>query len=93
MSVPNVRHLTVVAPLLFQGRWEYRASGLLDVSHLRFFTERSIRAMLADAGFEIVELHRWPGRPMTGRVLLRLAIGPLSGLFTYQYLVRAQRSA
>src|SRR5207244_3853209 len=88
LSVPNVRHLTVVAPLLVQGRWEYADSGLLDITHVRFFTEGSIRSMLGEAAYEIVALRRWAGRPLAARAALRLAIGPLRGLFTYQYLLR-----
>jgi hypothetical protein len=35
------------------GRFDYLDRGILDHSHLRFFTERSLRAMLADAGLTI----------------------------------------
>ena len=38
VSLPNVRHYSVVLPLLFKGRWDYEDAGLLDRTHLRFFT-------------------------------------------------------
>jgi 2-polyprenyl-3-methyl-5-hydroxy-6-metoxy-1,4-benzoquinol methylase len=49
ISVPNIAHLWIRLLLLF-GRFDYLDRGILDHSHLRFFTERSLRAMLADAG-------------------------------------------
>jgi 2-polyprenyl-3-methyl-5-hydroxy-6-metoxy-1,4-benzoquinol methylase len=49
ISVPNIAHLWIRL-LLLLGRFDYLDRGILDHSHLRFFTERSLRAMLADAG-------------------------------------------
>jgi hypothetical protein len=39
--------------LLF-GRFEYTERGILDKTHLRFFTRRSARRMIENAGYEIV---------------------------------------
>jgi 2-polyprenyl-3-methyl-5-hydroxy-6-metoxy-1,4-benzoquinol methylase len=55
VSVPNVRHFSVVLPLLFAGAFRYRESGILDSTHLRFFTRLSAREMLTGAGFEILK--------------------------------------
>ena len=52
ISVPNIAHLWIRL-LLLVGRFDYLDRGILDHSHLRFFTERSMRAMLADAGLSI----------------------------------------
>jgi len=49
ISVPNIAHLWIRL-LLLLGHFDYLDRGILDQSHLRFFTERSLRAMLADAG-------------------------------------------
>jgi SAM-dependent methyltransferase len=40
-SIPNVRNLRVVLPLLFLGQWTYEDEGILDRTHLRFFTRRT----------------------------------------------------
>jgi hypothetical protein len=50
--VPNIAHLWIRL-LLLAGRFDYFDRGILDHSHLRFFTERSLRAMLVDAGLSI----------------------------------------
>lgn len=56
ISVPNVTHGSVRLALL-QGRWEYRDSGLLDRTHVRFFTRESTLAMVRHAG--LVVTHLW----------------------------------
>jgi len=52
ISVPNVRHYSVALPLLWSGRWQYEHAGILDRTHLRFFTRASARALLSGAGLE-----------------------------------------
>ncbi|MBR2216333.1 MAG: methyltransferase domain-containing protein [Selenomonadaceae bacterium] len=54
-SIPNVAHISNIYNML-QGKWEYTNAGILDRTHLRFFTLNSIRKMFADIGFSIVEV-------------------------------------
>jgi len=53
VSVPNVAHLWVRLNLL-AGRFEYADRGILDRTHLRFFTRRTLRALLHGAGLRVV---------------------------------------
>jgi len=57
VSVPNVAHIDVRLMLL-EGRWEYQGTGLLDATHLRWFTKTSLRSMLARAGLVARRLER-----------------------------------
>jgi SAM-dependent methyltransferase len=50
-SIPNVAHWSVLFPLLAQDRWEYQDAGLLDRTHVHFFTLEEIVRMLRDTGF------------------------------------------
>src|SRR5438445_2717310 len=59
-SIPNVGHWEVVRDLL-EGRWQYTSDGLLDRTHLRFFTRRSIPELFWTAGLRIRELSEIPG--------------------------------
>ncbi len=54
VSVPNVANLTVRFSLLF-GRFEYRPRGIMDRTHLRFFTRKSARKTLESCGYEVIE--------------------------------------
>jgi O-antigen biosynthesis protein len=56
-SIPNVAHGSVRLALM-QGRFRYRSLGLLDDTHLRFFTRESVEKLFTDAGFLITELRR-----------------------------------
>lgn len=53
ISVPNIQHHSVVLPLLFRGQWRYQAAGILDQTHLRFFTQDTAQELLQQAGFAI----------------------------------------
>ena len=55
ISVPNVTHGSLRLALL-QGRWDYRDSGLLDRTHVRFFTRESTLAMVRSAGLVVTHL-------------------------------------
>ena len=54
LCVPNVAHWSVVQGLL-EGRWDYAGQGILDRSHLRFFTLDSVQRMLDEVGLRIVD--------------------------------------
>lgn len=51
-SIPNLLHISVILPLL-QGRFDYQEAGILDRTHLRFFTLESIIKMFARCGLKI----------------------------------------
>lgn len=55
ISIPNVSHGSLRLALL-QGRWEYGETGLLDRTHLRFFTHGSVVRMVGGAGLHITRL-------------------------------------
>jgi 2-polyprenyl-3-methyl-5-hydroxy-6-metoxy-1,4-benzoquinol methylase len=52
-SLPNVRHVTSLTKLVLLKDWPYSDSGILDRTHLRFFTEKSMRRMFAQHGLSI----------------------------------------
>ena len=56
ISIPNMRHKSVLKELLFNDNFEYREEGLLDVTHIRFFTEKTLRKMLHECGYEIIKI-------------------------------------
>jgi hypothetical protein len=59
VSVPNVAHLWVRLSLGL-GRFDYADRGILDRTHLRFFTRRTFVAFLRDAGLTVAELRATP---------------------------------
>lgn len=56
-SIPNVAHISVLAPLL-AGNWSYTEYGLLDKTHIRFFTFNEMLRMFLKAGYSISKVDR-----------------------------------
>ncbi|MDM5299851.1 class I SAM-dependent methyltransferase [Bacillus pumilus] len=54
-SIPNIGHISTVLELL-AGRFSYTDAGLMDQTHLRFFTLHEIHALFHSAGFRIREV-------------------------------------
>lgn len=53
LSIPNIAHWSVRWDLL-RGRFEYQKAGLLDKTHIRFFTFRSINQMIQACGYRVL---------------------------------------
>jgi len=97
-SVPNVAHASIRLSLL-GGRFQYLEMGLLDRTHLRFFTEESLANLFHDAGYEVRNWRRVLTDPFATEVQLReedypawlteAARSDLQAL-TYQFVVRAR---
>ena len=54
VSVPNVAHWSVRVDLI-RGRFRYEPSGIMDATHLRWFTAETARSLIASAGFRVVD--------------------------------------
>lgn len=54
-SIPNVRNHNSLRMFLFNKDWKYENSGVMDRTHLRFFTKKSIRRMYEDLGYNVIK--------------------------------------
>jgi predicted TPR repeat methyltransferase len=101
ISVPNIANVTVRLGLLF-GIFEYRDRGILDNTHLRFYTMRTIRRQIESAGFRILAVRgssvpirlivgRWMPEPLLrlGEWILTLFTRLWKSLFAYQIIIVA----
>jgi hypothetical protein len=52
-SIPNIRDFRVVVPLVVKGRFDYRDFGILDRTHLRFFTRATMRELFEGNGYVV----------------------------------------
>jgi 2-polyprenyl-3-methyl-5-hydroxy-6-metoxy-1,4-benzoquinol methylase len=55
-SVPNIRYIRSFYQIAVKGRWEYSEQGILDRSHLRFFTRKSVKALFEKCGYRVETL-------------------------------------
>jgi len=103
VSVPNIANVTVRLGLLF-GVFEYRDRGILDHTHLRFYTKRTIIREIENAGFRIVAIRgssvplrliigRWTPEPILrlGEKMLTIVTRMWRALFAYQIILVAAK--
>jgi 2-polyprenyl-3-methyl-5-hydroxy-6-metoxy-1,4-benzoquinol methylase len=100
-SIPNTQHLALILDLI-RGNWSYARYGLLDATHIRFFTFAEIARLFSAAGFEVIACHSkftaampeppsWPTDLDCGSVVLKgVTREEAQKLFTFQYLVVAR---
>jgi glycosyltransferase involved in cell wall biosynthesis len=99
LTTPNVAFV-VQRAMLVLGQFNYGKAGILDRTHTRLFTFRSLRRLLVDAGFVITEVRGVPapfpkvlGNGVAGRMALAinsLLIRVSRTLFSYQIFVVAK---
>jgi 2-polyprenyl-3-methyl-5-hydroxy-6-metoxy-1,4-benzoquinol methylase len=52
-SIPNIRYLPVLFGLLVKRDWKYEESGVMDRTHFRYFTSKSLQRSFHEHGFRI----------------------------------------
>lgn len=102
ISIPNVANIWIRVNLLF-GKFNYTDNGILDRTHLRYFTKFTFLELLHLSGLNLVEL-RFTSIPLNrvnpffqinplGRFIHRLLnffARLLPGLFAYQFVARTE---
>ena len=78
-SIPNIRHQSVLLDLLVNGRWQYRDEGLLDRTHIHFFTLVEIQAMMKRLGLKIARMSASQSPVETAMEPILKAVGALGG--------------
>jgi 2-polyprenyl-3-methyl-5-hydroxy-6-metoxy-1,4-benzoquinol methylase len=89
-SIPNVRFVRTVVDLVVRGDWTYTESGVLDRTHLRFFTRKTIYDLFEESGYDVEALHgiNWVGH---ARTPLSRVFPALLGDFAYSGFAVAAR--
>ncbi|MBL7976660.1 MAG: class I SAM-dependent methyltransferase [Candidatus Kapabacteria bacterium] len=90
-SIPNIAYIPVIIKLIFR-RFDYEDSGVMDRTHLRFFTLRSMKQMFQNAGFIVTKVK---GTYMLGwklflQFLFTFGLGIFLGALQYILVVKKQ---
>jgi 2-polyprenyl-3-methyl-5-hydroxy-6-metoxy-1,4-benzoquinol methylase len=104
-SIPNVRFYNNLFQVLFEKDWHYTDQGILDRTHLRFFTEKSLKKCFARHGFDIQEFSginkgtflggdaRWAAYTALSKALILVTLGYFKDIQYVQFGFRvAMRS-
>lgn len=89
-SLPNLGHIVPILKIIFD-RFEYEDSGILDKTHLRFFTLHTIKKLFSEAGLQIISIKPKRSRSWKFFLLYFISFGLLVRWSAYQYLVVAQK--
>jgi 2-polyprenyl-3-methyl-5-hydroxy-6-metoxy-1,4-benzoquinol methylase len=91
ISIPNIRNWKFIRNLLFKGDFKYRDSGLLDRTHLRFFTRDTALELAEIGGLKvrfIGNAHPWKPFDMRN-ILSQVTMGGLDDLMIKQFVIVA----
>jgi len=106
-SVPNIRNLATLSELA-GGRFDYQPNGVLDITHVRFFTRSSLRDLFEQTGYQVARLdpltqpavvdpvivNRRPGRVETRTLSIEYqSFEDLEDLYALQYVVDARAAS
>jgi methionine biosynthesis protein MetW len=95
ISIPNIANWKMRVYLLF-GKWHYKDVGLLDKTHLRFFTLKTAKDMINRCGYEIMSINYevgndWIDRRMTSHNPANLWKGLLAFKFVFKAKIRRKK--
>jgi len=94
-SIPNMRYFEVMKSLLLRAEWRYVDEGVLDRTHLRFFTKSSIHDLFGVTGFDVLRLEGIRGFPFPWKfaVLNTLLANRLDDMRFERFACLAQASS
>ncbi len=90
VSLPNIAHFSVWTNLILKNNWRYESAGIMDRTHLRFFTHRTASELLLGAGLQLIQRKPKFARK-THRNINFLTLGLFERFLAYQYLFLAKK--
>lgn len=91
-SIPNVRHYSVVFPLVFKNEWEYKNAGVLDSTHLRFFVKKTAIDLMESSGLKLEDLVHSGLFTKKQKILSAITFGAIRSFCTLQYLIKVSNN-
>lgn len=99
LSMPNVKHYSVLLPLLLRDEFPYTDSGILDRTHVKLYTGTEIQKLVLRSGYEIemIEGISYDGPNEKEEALIdtlnMFMDAPCKNSFlAYQYILKAKKS-
>jgi len=91
-SIPNMRHLDVMKDLLIKGRFNYVEDGIMDRTHLRFFTQKTMVDLFTNSGYSVNQIKGISGdMPWKFGLLNSILMNKLNDMQFIQFGIIAER--
>ena len=86
ITLPNTRHYSVSGSLFFKGEWRYCDAGILDRTHIRFFTKDTLKNLFSNEQYKLcgIEPLFWGRRDS---LINNMTLGIFEGLLAPQWLL------
>ncbi len=84
-SLPNIRHVVPLLKIIFN-RLEYEESGILDKTHLHFYTLHTMKKMFSETGFEIQKIENNRSLSLKFKLANIITFGLFKPFSIYQYI-------
>jgi len=93
-SIPNVRYHRVLTQLLLKRDFQYEKAGVMDETHMRWFTQKSIHRMFTNAGYQVNHLDPInKGKSVRPMLYKILTLGLIGNDISYpQFAIAASKS-
>lgn len=90
-SIPNILHFYQITKILLEQDWRYEETGIMDKTHLRFFTRKSIIRMFEETGYKVEEITGiCPSFGLKYRIANAFTLGMLVDWKFVQFAIRAR---
>jgi methionine biosynthesis protein MetW len=89
LSIPNVKHYKNLKRLLLHDEWTYLQAGVLDYTHIRFFTRKEAIKLVENSGMKIVTIRYRTNRNKIFRLLKWIFGDRIMTLWAEQFLLAA----
>jgi 2-polyprenyl-3-methyl-5-hydroxy-6-metoxy-1,4-benzoquinol methylase len=91
-SIPNIRYYKIFKGLFLKGRWDYVDQGVLDRTHLRFFTKATMIDLFESSQYNVKAVYPINEKKIKSWQILNKALqAAFPELFTLQFLIIAQK--
>ncbi len=92
-SIPNIRYYVNLKKFVLKGEWEYESSGVMDRTHIRFFTLKSMRKMFERCSYRDIRIEGlyYIALPWKLNLLNKLMGNRLDDIRYMQYLCLAKK--
>ena len=92
ISIPNMKNYKIMKLLLIYDQWEYVNAGILDKTHLRFFTKKEAEKLVLTAGLEIIDFRFKKNRNKVMRLLHFIFGKTVLTFWAEQFLIAAKKT-
>lgn len=96
-SIPNIKYFSILLRLIIFDEFKYVDDGILDRSHLRFFTKKETKKMFQNENLKIIHIEPnfwWPIKIIDDKIFNVFSkFLPGRSFFTIQYIIKARKDS